>query len=153
MLDIDNKKILKTIAIYLILTVICFIFSAIYLSLSFGIVSLYMKYLAVIPLIGEAIFGIVYMFKIKISRLSYNLFNASIFTLSVGSTLQGVLEICGSSSKLIYVFFILAVIELIISIVNWIIFLKKEKENAKKKRAKRKNAKKDKLENKKADRV
>lgn len=122
-LDINKEKIIKTILSYIILTLILFIFSIIYLKFSFGVISLFMKYLSLIPLIfGVLGYLILFIFKnIKYSKISFDLYNSSIYTLILGFLLQGILEIAGKNSKYIKIFFIIAPILFIISIISLIL--------------------------------
>ena len=125
-LDINKKLLEKTVIIYIVASILCFVFSFIYLKLSFGVVSLYMKYLTLIPLIlGVFIYFIVSKLKIKHSRVSYNLYNASVYTLTVGSIFQGILEICGAHSFYTIIYLIVGIIFMAISFINLIMVNKK----------------------------
>ena len=91
-LDISEITIKRTIKVYIGITIFCLIFSIIYLSLSFGVISYFMKYLSLIPLLlGVLIYFIISKLNIKKSRISFNLYNAAVYTLTVGSMTQGIL--------------------------------------------------------------
>ena len=120
-LDINEKSIRKMVKVYIIATIFCFIFSFVYLKLSYGVVSYYMKYLSLIPLIlGVLAHFILSKLNLKYSRISYNLYNASIFTMIVGSAVQGILEICGGHSFYTKLYLIVGIILVIISIFELI---------------------------------
>lgn len=116
--------------IYLMVTIFCLIFSFIYLKLSFGVVSYFMKYLFIVPLfLGVIVYFILDKIKlIKSYRLSFNLYNAAIVTLIVGSGIQGVLEICGAESSYTILYLIISILFILIAAINTLIrtFIKKE---------------------------
>lgn len=117
-----NNKIIKTVKIYIFITIFCFIFSYVYLKFSFGVVSYYMKYLSLIPLIlGVITYLIIWKMKIKYNRISYNLYNAGIFTIIVGSAVRGILDICGGHSFYTPIYLVIGVILIIISFLKLII--------------------------------
>ena len=121
-LDI-NKKNNKTIIVYIIVTILLYIGSVVYLKLGHGVSSNYMKFVALIPLImGVVVFTILKLVKkAKYSRIAYNLYNASVETFVAGSICQGILEICGGHSFLTKSFLIIGLILLVSSIIAFII--------------------------------
>jgi len=109
--------------IYLIITILTIIFSSVYLKLSFGVVSYFMKYIFVIPLVlGVIVYFILDKLKfVQSDRLSFNLYNAAIFTLIVGAGIQGILEICGAESKYTPIYLIISIIFIIITLINVVV--------------------------------
>ncbi len=120
--DIKEKSIKKTILIYILISIICFIFSFIYLKLSFGVNSNYMKYLAFIPLIlGTIPYFIISKLHLNYNKVFYNLYNAGVCTFTIGSAVQGILEICGAHSFYTKLYLIAGILLIIISIFSLVI--------------------------------
>ena len=111
---LDIKK--EQIRFY-IYTIFCILFTIIYQQFSHGVISYYMILSFLFPLIGllETQFIINKNKNIKI--ISHNLFKSSIITFTLGSILKGVLDIYGTTNKLIITYLILGLILLIISII------------------------------------
>lgn len=83
----------------------CAIFAAVYESFSHGVVSLFMVLMFLIPLIpGAGVHLILSAKHLLLSRPARNLYNAGIAALTVGSCLEGVLEIYGTSSDIVLVY-------------------------------------------------
>lgn len=102
----------KTGFVYLIAAVFCALFGAVYEHYSHEVYSYYMIYAFAFPLVlGTLPFFIIYSCKkIKpISRVSENLYNAGIGTLTVGSIIQGVLIIYGTTNSLTHFYWIVGV--------------------------------------------
>lgn len=113
----------KMYIIYIIFTLFCLIFSFVYLKFSFGVVSYFMRYLFVIPLcLGVVVYFILDKIKfIQQNKLSFNLYNSAIITLTTGSGIQGILEICGATSNYIFIYLIISLIFILIAAINTII--------------------------------
>ena len=96
----SKKWFRKTALIYALLTIFFFAFSRIYESFSFGETSSHMHYLFVIPLVG----GILLLLFMKIipnlSRLSLNLWNSAVATMTAGMLLRGIVNLSGRSTTL-----------------------------------------------------
>lgn len=99
----NHKRAAHNVHIHMAATVFTAIFGAIYEYFSFGVYSFYMIYAFLIPLL----FGVLpwlYMAEHSSSRkgypprLSVNLSNAGIATLTVGAIFRGILEIYGTTS-------------------------------------------------------
>lgn len=93
---------------YLLISLFCAFFGAVYEVFSHGVFSYYMIYAFAIPLTGGVL-----MFWIigrkgwsYPSRIAGNLYHSGIATLTVGCTMQGVLEIYGTTNKLISIYWI-----------------------------------------------
>lgn len=95
-----STSIKKTVAVYLGATLFCGFFSYVYERFSHGVYSDYMVYLFLFPLLGGALpYGAMLLLGAPPPpRLAANLFNAGIATLTVGSLMAGVLEIYGTDS-------------------------------------------------------
>ncbi len=109
--DIDNprRRMTKTGFFYLALSLFCVLFGAVYEYFSHGVYSFYMLYAFVFPLLG----GVLPYFILAFSqclpvpgRVAFNLYNSGIATLTTGSIFTGVLEIYGTSNRLVSVYWI-----------------------------------------------
>lgn len=115
-LDTNNYK--KVIKRYLIFTIIIFIFGIIYEMFSHQVYSKFMYLAFLIPLFLGVIFPfIIYKLKIKINNKSFNLYSSTIITLTVYSIIRGVLEIYGTTNRLINVYLIISIISLFLAII------------------------------------
>lgn len=108
----ERTHFLKASFVYLIAAILCALFGALYEHYSHEVYSYYMIYAFAFPLgLGVLPFLIIYSCeKIKpLSRLAENLYNAGIGTLTVGSIIQGVLIIYGTTNNLTYIYWIVGV--------------------------------------------
>ncbi len=82
-----------------------------------------MKYISLIPLVlGTLVYAIFSNFKkIKFSKLSFDLYNLTIYTLILRNLTQGILELSGRTSKLTIIFLILSIILILSSFISFII--------------------------------
>lgn len=106
---------------YLIFTLFCLVFGIIYEMFSHNVYSPYMYLAFIIPLIGLLISFILYIFKIKIYKLSNKFFNYSLITLTVGSLVKGALDIYGTTNKLINIYLITSIVFLFLSLIVTVI--------------------------------
>ena len=116
---LDIKKIKEQGKIYIIVTLTCVLFAMIYESFSHGVVSKFMVYAFMIPLVfGVIISYMLYFLKIKKlpTRLENRTYNAAVATLTFGSIIEGVLQIYGTTNSKIYVYLVVGIILLIFSI-------------------------------------
>lgn len=109
--DIKSKKSKahKTIIAYLGITIFCGVFSTVYEHFSHGVYSDYMIFLFLFPLAGGVLpFTLIWLIdRMQFpGRISLNLYNSGIATLSVGSCFKGVLEIYGTTSFYMPVYWI-----------------------------------------------
>ena len=90
----------KTATVYLILSIFLFIFSRVYVSLSYGEVSIFMNTLSLVPFIGGGLLvGLLYL-QPTLSRLSFNLWNSGVAVLTAGFLLRGIINLSGRSTTL-----------------------------------------------------
>ena len=96
----SKKRFKKTAVSYILLTIFFFAFSSIYESFSFGETSIHMHYLFALPLVG----GILLLLFMKIipnlSRLSLNLWNSAVATMTAGMLFRGIVNLSGRSTTL-----------------------------------------------------
>ena len=94
----------KTALIYLLAAIFCALFGAVYEVFSHGVYSYAMLYAFGYPLVGGALpFLALSVFRPKKYPHGFarNLYHSGIVTLTVGSILQGILEIYGTTNALI----------------------------------------------------
>ena len=101
--DFDAKSAAKTAFVYLLLSLFCCLFGAVYERCSHEVYSYWMLYAFAFPLAGGTLpFSLLQMAKGKRypNALARNLYHAGIAAFTVGSILQGVLEIYGTTNEL-----------------------------------------------------
>lgn len=112
MYTLDIKKVKIT---YLIISIICVIFSSIYEYFSHGVYSIYM----LVPgsLLFIMGFILVPLMSKLFDRISFNLYNSFLACLLTGSYIKGILDIFGTTNDLIYVYLIADIIFLLLTII------------------------------------
>ena len=104
---------LKTSLVYLAVSVFCVIFDKIYALFGHGVHSASMSLMFLYPLLGGfVVFILAWLFihhsdEVRCYRLFYNCYNSGLAALTVGSVLNGIFEIAGTSSPYTIAFFIL----------------------------------------------
>lgn len=101
-------------------SVFVLIFGIIYEMFSHGVISYYMIFAFLIPLINFLINIIFISGKIKINKLSKNLFSMSICSFTFLSIIKGVLDIYGTTNNLIFIYLIVGLILLVPSIILFV---------------------------------
>lgn len=107
-----SRHLRRTIITYLIVTVLCVVIDRIYAQFGHGVYSAYMSLMFLYPLAGGVLpFFLAWLFARQTGgmpyyRLSYNCYNSGLATLTVGSMLNGVFEIAGTSSPYMIVFYV-----------------------------------------------
>ena len=100
----DTDKILrKTAFVYLILSILCAVFGAVYEIFSHGVYSPFMMFAFLFPLfIGCLPFALLNKNKSKIvpHPVARNLYHSGIATLTIGSIVKGVLDIYDTTNHL-----------------------------------------------------
>ena len=117
-----------TTNVYLLLSLLCALFGAVYEILSHGVHSYYMIYAFLFPLVlGAFPFLSIFLMRIKNypGMLSRNLYHSGIATIIVGSLIRGILEIYGTSNSLLCVYGYAGIIFLLVGIISYV--LKPEK--------------------------
>lgn len=120
----SNKSVKKSLFIYIGVTIFAGIFSFEYELFSHQVYSNFMVYLFVVPLVLGVIPN-----ALALAILRLDVGNAwqktvqafAVATLSVGSVLQGIVEIYGTTNSLINYFFIAGSVFLLMSIIIWIV--------------------------------
>jgi hypothetical protein len=102
-----NRK--KCALIYLGVTLFCAAAGAVYEHFSHGVYSTFMIFMFAVPLVGGLVpYTLLALAQDKPfpGKITQNLWNAGIATLTVGFFIQGVLEIYGTTSDLIIAYWI-----------------------------------------------
>ncbi len=120
----NAKKASKTSFIYLVISIFCLLLGAVYEKFSHEVYSFYMIYAFAFPLVGGAllfcILGFVGPEKYPRS-LARNLYHSGIATLTVGSFLQGILDIYGTTNALINYYWMVGGSLLIITLLAYLL--------------------------------
>lgn len=90
----------RTFIPYLAMAAFLFIFSRIYESLSYGEVSVFMHYMFCSTLVGGILLLGLLQVKANLSRITYNLWNSGIATITAGCLLRGIINLSGRSTTL-----------------------------------------------------
>lgn len=104
-----EKKAAKTAFVYLLVSIFCALFGAIYERFSHEVYSYHMLYAFAFPLIGGTLpFFCIAMGYLKTapSSLASTLYHCGIATLTVGSILCGVLYIYGTTNRLTAIYWV-----------------------------------------------
>ncbi|HFR3653962.1 TPA: hypothetical protein ACHVEU_000901 [Streptococcus suis] len=96
----STTRVSRTFISYLAITAFLFIFSRIYESLSYGEVSVFMHYMFCVPLIGGALLLGMLTLMPSLSRITFNLWNSGVATITAGCLLRGIINLSGRSTTL-----------------------------------------------------
>lgn len=127
------NKSLKRLLLYGVITLACGLFSFIYEQHSHQVYSNYMIYLFAVPLALGAFPQLIFVGLPKLDiggswqRIIHNF---SIATLAIGVLLQGMLEIYGTTSTFVVLYFVVGLGLLMVSIALWLSALSNHKESA-----------------------
>lgn len=121
---LDIKYFKKQSIIYLFFSIFCFIFGRVYEIFSHDVYSKFMMNAFLIPMfLGCFTSFVIWRLKINkyFNRLSVNLYNAGVATLSVYSIFRGILEIYGTTNVLINIYLYVAICLIISSVIALLI--------------------------------
>lgn len=130
--DINRMKDLaKTGFFYLLVSMFCILFGAVYECFSHEVYSYFMLYAFVLPLVGGTLpfFGMAYCRVPVPNKASRNLYHSGIATLTIGSLFKGALEIYGTTNRLISVYWILGTLLILIGLILYFVCSKEKNEN------------------------
>ena len=121
----SGKEIEKLVFTYLIVTLVCAGFGAVYEFFSHGVYSYYILYAFMIPFFGGTVyFYCILYFRSKIPGCIARRFqHFGILTLTVGCMICGILEIYGTTNRLVIFYFIVGGMFLVIG--NFMYLLQK----------------------------
>jgi len=130
-----NEKLLKNfILIYTFVTIFVALFGAIYECFSHGVYSYYMIYAFAYPLVmGVVPYMIIAFTKTgqMPGKLSFNLYNSGIATLTIGSIVEGILKIYGTENAKTFIYWIVGIQLVLIGVLLYLIgtMFEKNKKN------------------------
>ena len=103
----------------MLVSLFCALFGAVYERFSHGVYSFYMIYAFVFPLAGGTLpFLAISLFRKRYpGAVARNLYHSGVATLTVGSIVQGVLAIYGTTNRLTGLYWIVGVILVVSGIV------------------------------------
>lgn len=114
MFTLDTKK--KSLLIgYGIATIICIVINFIYSKFGHGVTSNYMTYMFLYPLV---IGSLTTFLNKSNNEVSSNLAICGIATLTIGSFIQGILEIAGTATNFQIIYYIVGICLIIFSIIK-----------------------------------
>lgn len=130
-MNINSKKIRKTIGVYLLLSVVAVVINLIYGIFGHGVHAAAMTWMFLYPLLGGAVAYFMidrfcpFIIRFVAYRIGYNSYNSGIGALTVGSFLQGVLEIAGTNSPYLLIFTIIGWLAIAIGVVTFLILVQR----------------------------
>ena len=98
--------VLKVLLTYLAVSIFCFIFQLVYNHYGHEVTSFFMSWLWLWPAAGCFWYLALYILALPLRRVSRNAVGAGIATFTVGSLLEGIFEIAGTSSPYTGGFFV-----------------------------------------------
>lgn len=106
---------------YLFVSLFVMLFGAIYEYFSFGVYSNFMLYAFAFPLVGGALvyFGLAYRGKRFPDTVTCRLHACAIATWTVGSLMQGILDIYGTTNALIRIYWIAGAVLLVAALIRY----------------------------------
>ena len=114
-LDINQKRkklqIIKIMSVYLSVAILCIVINKIYAAFGHGVSADAMTWMFLYPLMGGILFFP--LSGIMIPRISQfsgfrtfsNIYNSGVATLTVGSFLRGIMDIAGTSSRYVIIYY------------------------------------------------
>lgn len=102
----EGRAPLGAARIYLLLTVVCALFGAVYECFSHDVWSFWMVYAFAFPLAGALFFSFLEGKKRRIPVMAAECIHCGLSSLAAGSLIRGALQIYGTASPLLPVFFI-----------------------------------------------
>lgn len=121
--EMKRRALKKVLINYMAVTLLCGSFSMIYEYFSHGVYSNYMVYLFLFPFLGGLIpYSLLVYNKGSVlpGRLSANLHHLGIATLAVGSCIKGILDIYGTTSPYIPVYWVAGGVMIFSGILNYV---------------------------------
>lgn len=124
-----NSYTQKTVIIYIFYSLTAILVNEIYALFGHGVHSPAMTYMFLYPLIGGClIYGVIGLLIPKGNqlpgyRLFYNIYNSGIATLTVGSFLKGILEIAGTSSGYVGLFYTIGALFIAVAAIVFIVIV------------------------------
>ena len=119
----DNIRLQKHLIGSIIAALFCALFAAVYESFSFGVYSYFMLFAFVLPLLGCSLPYSIIVFRNKNipGAIALRLWNSGIASLTVGSIIQGVIEIYGTTNQLVIIYAAVGIAFCISGLAVWLI--------------------------------
>ena len=117
------KRAAKTALVYLIVSLFCGVFGAVYEVFSHEVYSFYMLYAFGFPLVGGTLPFLVLVLYPHLpypNAVSRNLYHSGIATCTVGSIMLGVLEIYGTTNRLTEFYWPVGIVLMLFGVVLYI---------------------------------
>ena len=113
-----KKRLKKTILWYPLISAFFFVGSRIYEHFSFGETSAFMHYLFLIPLIGGALLVALQLIVKGLSRITLNLWNSGVATITAGALYRGIVNLSGRSTTMDQLYYYLGVAFLALALIS-----------------------------------
>ena len=129
--DTNSKRPVTTSFVYLLVSLFCVLFGAVYEMFSHEVYSFFMIYAFIFPLAGGTLPFLIMELSHKKrfpDTLSRNLYHSGIGTLTVGSIMQGVLDIYGTTNSLIKLYWLIGAALIVASAVSYFAFMSLHRE-------------------------
>lgn len=125
----NSRRLQKHLIGSIIAALFCALFAAVYEAFSFGVYSYFMLFAFVLPLLGCALPYSIIVFRDRAfpGALALRLWDSGIAALTVGSIIQGVIEIYGTTNHLVIIYLISGVLFCISGAAAWLIGSKQNK--------------------------
>ena len=117
--DKNKKRLCISSFIYFCITVFCIVFNLVYTHFSYGMTSQHMKYMFLFPLLlgfGPSLLLILLQKHKKVSRITFNLWNAGCATFIAGCITVGIITNSGRSTDVFPLYCIIGAIMMILSL-------------------------------------
>lgn len=117
-----TRQAAKTAFVYLLISLFCALFGAVYEIFSHGVYSFYMLYAFLFPLAGGTLpFLTINLFRKRYPEVvARNIYHSGIATLTAGSIIQGVLAIYGTTNRLTGLYWLVGVVLLFAGIIFYL---------------------------------
>lgn len=122
--DIKTNHFFKTAFVYLLISLFCILFGAIYELYSHEVYSYYMIYAFLFPLAGGTLpFSMIALLHSNNYPIAFarHLYHAGIATLTVGSVIRGVLDIYGTTNTLSNYYWLVGFSLIIVATITFVI--------------------------------
>lgn len=123
-IDLNSKHASKTAFVYLLISLFCVLFGAVYELYSHEVYSFYMIYAFAFPLVGGTLpFYILNLVRAKKypRAIARNLYHSGIATLTVGSIMKGVLDIYGTTNMLTGYYWLIGAVLLAVGVITYFV--------------------------------
>lgn len=119
-IDINRKRYVRMLITYVAICIFCIIFNAVYTHFSYGMSSQHMKYMFLFPLsmgIIPSLFLLIAGSRLTMKRVSFNLWNCSCATFTVGCVVVGIINNSGRNTDAFVLYSMIGILLLFLSFV------------------------------------